>query len=359
MAGSSSPEKSNSSRIKNKPVPGILKIAAIQSIFETALELGYDLTEQFAAFGITPERVEQGDTYISLRHLGELLSIAAKMTQRDDFPILLASRQHVPKSVRLLLLMRTAPTLRDAFRDGVRFGHMYAQSTKWNLHSSEDAERATFALLSQDVPPQLLRFCAELFLVQGYQFVKSMLGSTLPLERVYFAFSRSSNDATFSQFFQAPVEYESEVFGFEFVKGTLDSPLLYANEDLHDSILDYMSSLEQQELSSLDQKVRAVIHSLLPSGAHSIELVAQTFGCCGRTLQRRLKTEGGTTYHELLEEVRFELAQQYLAQSRMPVTQVSLAVGFSNPTSFTRGFKRVVGCSPREWRNQHRTRNSH
>jgi AraC-like DNA-binding protein len=98
--------------------------------------------------------------------------------------------------------------------------------------------------------------------------------------------------------------------------------------------------------------VRAVIRSLLPTQALSIERVARLFGCSGRTLQRWLERECGVTYNALVEDVRFDLAQQFLAQSNRSVTDISLAVGYSNPTNFTRSFKKVIGCSPREWRKR-------
>jgi AraC-like DNA-binding protein len=71
-----------------------------------------------------------------------------------------------------------------------------------------------------------------------------------------------------------------------------------------------------------------------------------------RTLNRRLHGEG-TSFTIVVNEVRFEIARQLLADSEVTFNQVAAALGFSEPSAFTRAFRRWSGQSPTEWRAEH------
>ncbi len=70
---------------------------------------------------------------------------------------------------------------------------------------------------------------------------------------------------------------------------------------------------------------------------------------CLRTLQRKLSEEN-TSYKELLDETRRELANQYLRQATLSVSEVTYLLGFSEPSNFSRAFKRWTGRTPSEFR---------
>ncbi|MGA7980859.1 MAG: helix-turn-helix transcriptional regulator [Chromatiaceae bacterium] len=68
-----------------------------------------------------------------------------------------------------------------------------------------------------------------------------------------------------------------------------------------------------------------------------------------RTLNRRLNAQG-TSFKELLQEVRFEISQQLLRDTRLPVVEVAEALGYAAAGAFTRAFQRWSGKSPTAWR---------
>lgn len=78
--------------------------------------------------------------------------------------------------------------------------------------------------------------------------------------------------------------------------------------------------------------------------------VADHVGVAERTLKRRFKQATGTTLIEYLQNLRVEEAKRALETSRMPVEEISFAVGYEDPSFFRRLFKRCVGLTPREYR---------
>ena len=70
-----------------------------------------------------------------------------------------------------------------------------------------------------------------------------------------------------------------------------------------------------------------------------------------RNLRRRL-SESDTTYRNVAEEVRMQLAVQYLSDTSLPIEQVSFLIGYTEASNFHRAFKRHMGMTPKELRAQ-------
>ena len=108
-------------------------------------------------------------------------------------------------------------------------------------------------------------------------------------------------------------------------------------------------ALSVEENDDVIAAVRRAIAACLPNGNPAIHRVAHTVGINARTLQRRLANHH-LTYRRLVDDVRLQTACRMLETNcRMPVGEVSKAVGYSDPAHFTRAFVRWTGMTPREY----------
>ena len=98
-------------------------------------------------------------------------------------------------------------------------------------------------------------------------------------------------------------------------------------------------------------QLRGVVRALLRSGYPKLEQIAEEVGLTQRTLQRRLAT-AGTSYSELVSEVRCELAEELLRDRGVPIASIAKDVGFANHSGFSRAFLRRNGMTPRQFRSQ-------
>lgn len=89
---------------------------------------------------------------------------------------------------------------------------------------------------------------------------------------------------------------------------------------------------------------RAIL-PVLHKGDVSMPAVAARLGCSRDTLYRRLRAEG-TTFEQVLDDLRRQLALDYLAAGKVSVNEIAYLVGFSDPAAFSRAFKRWTGDSP-------------
>src|SRR5678815_63142 len=100
-----------------------------------------------------------------------------------------------------------------------------------------------------------------------------------------------------------------------------------------------LEATEPREAAPACVEVRESIVRLLGIGPCTIALVAQHMGVDRRTIHRRLEDEG-QTFSTLLDEVRRELAQRYIEGTRRTLSEVASLLGFSEPSSFSRWYRK-------------------
>ena len=98
-------------------------------------------------------------------------------------------------------------------------------------------------------------------------------------------------------------------------------------------------------------RVRKLILDLLPEGKPDQAKVAALLKISPRSLQRQLETNQ-TTYTDLLQETRHELACHYLQDAHMTLVDVALALGFHDQSNFVKAFKGWQGMTPGQFRKQ-------
>jgi AraC-like DNA-binding protein len=106
--------------------------------------------------------------------------------------------------------------------------------------------------------------------------------------------------------------------------------------------------------NQLIDNVRALLLAR-PGVFLDINGVAEKLGFSVRTFQRKLGEEK-TSFQEILDEVRFRLAKEYLRETRIPLQEIAPLLGFNEPGNFTHAFKRWSGVAPNAFRQNEATR---
>ncbi len=124
-------------------------------------------------------------------------------------------------------------------------------------------------------------------------------------------------------------------------------PFLTANEamwnEFEPSLRKRLSDLEVD--ADADERVRAVLLELLPVGRSAMADVAAELAMSTRTLQRRL-AELGTTFQEVLDRTREDLARHYLTNAQISAAEISFLLGYEETSSFYRAFQNWTGDTP-------------
>ena len=158
--------------------------------------------------------------------------------------------------------------------------------------------------------------------------------------------SKPDQAGRYYAYFRCPVNFSQAENNLVLPLDVVDEAIPSANfklAQMHDRVLH--EYLEEQHRSDLITRVRESIIRHLPSGEVSRDEVAKDLLMSSRTFQRRLNEEG-TSFADVLNDTRKELAHQYIMDDSLPIKEVSYLLGFSEAANFSRAFKRWTGKTP-------------
>ena len=101
--------------------------------------------------------------------------------------------------------------------------------------------------------------------------------------------------------------------------------------------------------ATTSQRVKSLLLECLPSGQASIENVAARLALSPRSLQRRVRAEG-TSFRELLDLTRKQLALNYVTGTALPYGEIAFLLGLNEVSSLFRAFRRWTGQTPQSYR---------
>ncbi|MEE2602214.1 MAG: AraC family transcriptional regulator [Pseudomonadota bacterium] len=195
------------------------------------------------------------------------------------------------------------------------------------------------------------RYLTEAAVTGWVAFMRPLIARELAPSQVCFRHRAPDDEQRYRAFFDAPVGFSADFDGVELPAEYLALPLESA-----DPGLSLMMEREARDLladfdinSNLVSAVRARIYQQLADGEPSLESVADSLGMAARTLSARLARRS-LRFADILDGLRQSLAELYLQDSALSLTEIALLLGFAESSSFSRAFRRWRGTSPNQWR---------
>lgn len=171
-----------------------------------------------------------------------------------------------------------------------------------------------------------------------------------PVE-MHFAFAPPPYQALYQAFFRCPVLFNQPRHQLVLPKPALQLRSLLADRQMQlQASRQCANELQQwQQRQLLSGQIRLLL-GRVKGRCPGFAQVAAELALAPRTLRRRLASEG-TSYQQLLEQWRVEMAEQYLRTSKLSVQQISDLLGYNDPANFSRAFRRQhAGLSPLRFR---------
>ncbi len=174
-----------------------------------------------------------------------------------------------------------------------------------------------------------------------------------PVQRVSFTFAAPEYASLARDLFGCEVRYNQSWTGFSVHPDALDVPLRLADPEAFAEA----ARICQRELDKLtaNESLAARVRRLMleqTSGFPSLQVTARLVHMTPRTLHRHLLDEG-TSFRDLLEEVRHTLAVEHLKSGHFAIEEIAFTLGYSDLANFRRAFKRWESVPPSEYRARH------
>ena len=247
-------------------------------------------------------------------------------------------------------IVAASETLGEGVERFARFFGLIAQSVSLHVDHDDGEYRLSLAGAGgASVPPVYVDYVFAALVSR----IRMRIRPGLQVHRVQFRRPAPENIAPYQEVFRAPVRFGAPSDTLCFSAREWNSPTDSADAALARLLEEHARVLAARttgEAAPFCMEVQKVI-SAAPDRGGSAADVARALNVSVRTMQRRLDASG-TTFRELSNSVRGQLAEGYLADPRVSIAEVAFLLGFSDQSSFNRAFRRWTGDSPGRWRRR-------
>lgn len=241
-------------------------------------------------------------------------------------------------------------TLGEGYENTSRYYQLAQTGTLLNIHR----KRSYFYLEFRDQTQSLAHPQHNLYVatavLQGSQISS---GQKLKPIRIRFPHERQLGHDQLQSFFQAPIEYSQAAIEVHFPDEYYNVPMAQPDHQLklmmEATIQRLLSDVPSTNI--LIQKLQALIVVNMSNPKFSRTWLANQVGMNARTLDRRL-AQYNLSFSLLLDQVRCAVAQSHIRQGQLSFTDISFHLGFSEPSVFSRRFKKWTGLNPSEYLSQ-------
>ncbi len=330
-----------------------VSVAYLQGLLDYLARQGLESAELLERVQLSPQILAQRDQRIAASTYLELLGHGVRLTGDELMGL------HLGEAVRpgyygvLGYLIMSCATLADALHRQARYAALVGNLGQVDL--ADEPPRAGLepqvAHSWQPLLPQQKRQLSEETLAGWVTFGHWISGLDIPPTEVRFQHAAPADTAEYQRIFRCPVLFDQADNALIFPKRLLATPLGQADAQVRlmlDAYADRLLGEIQQGHSVLD-RARLELSRQLPEVGADLQQIAARLALSPRTLQRRLR-EAGLSFNQLVDETRQQLVLHYLRDPALELAEIAFLVGFSEPGSLARAFRRWTGQSPGEYR---------
>ena len=311
-------------------------------------DCGLDSNQLMVEVGIDPAKRSDPNARYNYAKVDELWFIAASRISDDSFGLKAARFWHPSQLGALGYGWLTSSTLRTAFARFSSYMRILTEGACLRVEDFDDEVRLllTYNEISRQQPTRTDSFMAMLLVMCRVNW-----GDSFSPKYICLTHSEPDNTAAFYALFKCPIYFSCSDNSFVVSSDDAVKPLTGSNPylaQINDRVMiEYVAMLDKDDIAA---RVKKEITMQLAGGGLSDSSVADALHMSVRTMQRKLG-EQQSSFKLLLNDVRKELADKFIRNSSMTISEISYCLGFAESSSFSRYFKRMSGYSPSQLRN--------
>ena len=332
---------------KRQARPATLRVGGAAEILAVLQGFGVDPDEVLTAAGIDPDLFADPDNLITYAARDRLFRQCVSRTGCQHFGLLVGQRMNLKALGLVGLLMRTSPNAGRALVSIVNLLHLHSQGAVMALRVDEDVAMLTYDAFEPGLEATDQTGAGAVAMMLNV--MRTLCGPDFRPIEASFGHRRPADIEPFRKFFKVPLYFDAEHYALVFSRDWLDVRPPGADDELQQLLQKQVDVLESRYSLAFPDQVRQVLRSALITGYFSESEIAALFSMHSHTFRRRLDASA-TSFHELVDECRFEMAREMLLNTSLSVSEISASMGYSRASSFIRAFRRWSGVTPGEWR---------
>jgi AraC-like DNA-binding protein len=322
------------------------------NLLQFAVAKGADRQRLCEQSGIDPGDLSDPDNRVPLARYIALMRVAKQLCDAPALALDLGAEKDFKEISVVGLICYAAPTMGEAFAElsryarlaaevdlpglGGRFELSWIDGELWMIDRRTDPN--SFPEMTESTWSRFICETARHF--PDAPFAKA----------VHFTHPAPDYRADYDRVLKAPLTFGSDrnaiMIDPSWLTIELHQPNRYVFGVLSEHADKLLKSLESAQ--TMRGRVESLLIPTLHRGDIGMDDIAGRIGLSRQSLYRRLKEEE-VSYEALVDDLRHRMALHYLSGRKTSVNETAYLVGFSDPSSFSRAFKRWTGLSPRGW----------
>jgi AraC-like DNA-binding protein len=320
----------------------------MRGVASTLTAQGLDVSALFAEAGLSIAQLQSPDCRWPTEEASRLWALAAERSGNPDIAL---SNPHLPRPDQYGVVgyvMMSSPDLQAGLMRLIRYLRVVSDAAVITLEPGTGGRWVKLDLFGGESRIPRQRY--DYGLLTLLTFCRWMLGR--PLRPLISVFSHPApiSIAAYQEAFNSPLQFDAKFNAFLVSDEDLACKLPTAIPELaelHEKIAG--QALLKFEKTGTTLRAREAIVRHLQDGTPLRSKVASEINLSDHTFQRRL-TQEGTSFTELVDDTRQELAQHYLTDVRMTFSEIAYLLGYADQSTFFRASHRWFGEPPGEYR---------
>ena len=313
------------------------------------------VTDELTKFGLDVRTIEKAtglraSEFEKVENTAQLVSGVSDLIDDDGWGLRVGRRLNVSSHGIIGYALMTSATVHDLLKVLIQYNRLVTPDIKVELHYLGD-EVALRAMSNGILNRKTDRFFMECFFASVHTCATFLLPHKPYFGTQQFSHPEPSYGQLYKEIFGRKLEFNAAASQLLIPAEALDTRLSMANPAAEVMFQEQCDEMLKQESKNkqLSNRVKDELFHRQGEFPRCVE-VAENLHMSESSLRRKLKAEG-TTFQELLDQVRKQLAYEYLNATRLPVAEVARLLGFDDTTNFRRAFRRWSGQTPSEYRN--------
>jgi AraC-like DNA-binding protein len=309
---------------------------------------GLDRRQLAQAAGVEENELRDPDARVPIAVIWELWRSIIEAVPDPHLGLLIGERIEVAQLGVVGYSLKYSGTVRRALERMARYSRIVSQTVRMTVDERPGKVEVTFG---RDAPFDVLRHPVDARLSSLVAFLRSLTQGELNPIEVHFPYPRPAKTIEYERVFRASLRFGARAACLTLHPADVDRPVTTGDEELN-RYLDQCAETVLRELTRTDSVAKEVLRTLwqqLSGGRLDLASTARHLGLSARSLQRRLHDEA-TSFGVLLDTFRREASAHLLRDRGLAVEEVAFMLGYSEPSTFYRAFRRWTGLTPRRFR---------
>ncbi|MEH6568835.1 MAG: AraC family transcriptional regulator [Halioglobus sp.] len=326
------------------------RAAVIRDFDRLVSDLGGDPGEVANSAGIRLDQLRNPESLLQNDLITAVLRQSALTTGCDHFGLELAKRRDLSSYLGILgEIGQSAATLHDALTELFNLMSIHTEATLWQLRCDGEVGYVILSIIEDSAGSY--KQVEQLVITLFWRFIAFLTESHWHPTMVNFTFSKPADLGPYRRVFDVPIVFDADFCGVVFHSSDLKIKLSQHDEVRHENLYQFAHSVRSSRPRDLSEEVRILIRKNLELQLVGEEYLTRFFPFEKRTLQRKL-TAQGTSYRELLHDVRITMAMELLANSDISMTRLAERLSYTDLSNFTKAFVEHAGVPPSTWRTR-------